>query len=69
MANGTGKFFNKTGGFGFIAPDDGPEDVFVHMSALEKAGIYQLDDGQKVSCEVATSKGRTSVVHIQHPGC
>ena len=65
MANGTVKFFNTTKGFGFIAPDDGSKDVFVHISALEKAGIHQLNDGQKVSYEVATNKGKTSAVHIQ----
>ncbi|MCY3727105.1 MAG: cold-shock protein [Rhodobacteraceae bacterium] len=65
MANGTVKFFNTTRGFGFIAPDDGSKDVFVHISALEKAGIHQLNDGQKVSFEVATNKGKTSAVHIQ----
>lgn len=65
MANGTVKFFNTTKGFGFIAPDDGSKDVFVHISALEKAGIHQLNDGQKVSYEVAINKGKTSAVHIQ----
>ena len=65
MANGTVKFFNTTKGFGFITPDDGSNDVFVHISALEKAGIHQLNDGQKVSYEVATNKGKTSAVHIQ----
>ena len=65
MAIGTVKFFNTTKGFGFIAPDDGSQDVFVHISALEKSGIRQLNDGQKVSFEVATSKGRTSAVDIQ----
>lgn len=65
MANGTVKFFNTTKGFGFITPDDGSDDVFVHISALEKAGIRQLNDGQKVSYEVETHKGRTSAVQIQ----
>lgn len=65
MANGTVKFFNTTKGFGFIVPDDGSNDVFVHISALEKAGIRQLNDGQKVSYEVETNKGRTSAVSIQ----
>jgi CspA family cold shock protein len=51
--------------FGFIAPDDGSKDVFVHISALEKASIHQLNDGQKVSYEVAPNKGKTSAVHIQ----
>ena len=65
MANGTVKFFNTTKGFGFIAPDDGSKDVFVHISALEKAGIHQLDDGQKVSYEIESNKGKTSAVDIQ----
>lgn len=65
MANGTVKFFNTTRGFGFIAPEDGANDVFVHISALEKAGIHQLADGQKVSFELATNKGKTSAVNIQ----
>lgn len=68
MVNGTVKFFNTTKGFGFITPDDGSKDVFVHISALEKAGIRQLNDGQKVSYEVVTDKGKTSVVHIQLQG-
>ena len=65
MANGTVKFFNTTKGFGFIAPDDGSKDVFVHISALQEAGIHQLSDGQKVSYEVSTDNGKTSAVHIQ----
>lgn len=50
--NGTVKFFNHTRGFGFIAPDDGGKDVFVHITALEKSGIGPLDEGDKVSFEV-----------------
>ena len=65
MANGTVKFFNTTKGYGFITPDDGLKDVFVHISALEKTGIHQLNDGQKVSYEVATNKGKISAVNIQ----
>ena len=65
MTNGTVKFFNTTKGFGFITPDDGSKDVFVHISALEKAGIYQLNNGQKVSFEVETNRGKTSAVHIK----
>ena len=65
MANGTVKFFNTTKGYGFIAPDDGSKDVFIHISALEKAGLHQLNDGQKVSYEVATNNGKTSAVNIQ----
>ena len=65
MDNGTVKFFNTTKGFGFIAPADGSKDIFVHISALEKSGIHQLNDGQKVSYEVATDKGKTFAVDVQ----
>ncbi|MDA0781212.1 MAG: cold-shock protein [Rickettsiales bacterium] len=65
MANGTVKWFNATKGYGFIQPDDGSSDVFVHISALEKSGIRQLDDGQKVSYEIATVKGKSSAAHVQ----
>ena len=64
MATGTVKWFNTSKGYGFIAPDDGEKDVFVHISALEKAGLFQLNDGQKVSYEIATNKGRQSAVNI-----
>ncbi|MES2983951.1 MAG: cold-shock protein [Pseudomonadota bacterium] len=65
MANGTVKWFNPTKGFGFIQPDQGGTDVFVHISALEKAGIRQLDEGQKVSYELATEKGKTSAANLK----
>ena len=66
MANiGTVKFFNTSKGFGFITPDDGSEDVFVHISALENSGISQLKDGQKVSYEVVANKGRTAAANLQ----
>jgi len=52
MATGTVKWFNATKGFGFIQPDTGSADVFVHISALEKAGIRQLNEGQKVSFDL-----------------
>lgn len=65
MASGSVKWFNANKGFGFIVPDEGGKDVFVHISALEKAGIQQLADGQKVNYEIATNKGRTSAVNIQ----
>jgi CspA family cold shock protein len=64
MANGTVKWFNPTKGYGFIEPEDGSKDVFVHVSALEKNGIGHLNDGQKVSYEIATNKGKTSAAHI-----
>jgi CspA family cold shock protein len=65
MANGTVKWFNPTKGFGFIQPDQGGADVFVHISALEKAGLRTLDEGQKVSYELATEKGKTSAVNLK----
>ncbi|MGZ9097432.1 MAG: cold-shock protein [Micavibrio sp.] len=60
MATGTVKWFNSTKGFGFISPDDGGGDVFVHISAVEAAGLRGLNENQKVSYELVTSKGRTS---------
>ena len=52
MATGTVKWFNATKGFGFIQPDDGGADVFVHISAVERAGMHSLNDGQKISYEL-----------------
>jgi CspA family cold shock protein len=65
MANGTVKWFNPTKGYGFIAPQDGTGDVFVHISAVEKAGLHGLNEGQKVSYEIATNKGKTSAVNLR----
>ena len=65
MANGTVKWFNATKGFGFIAPAGGSKDVFVHISALERAGIRQLNDGQAVTYDVeADRNGRESAVNL-----
>lgn len=58
MATGTVKWFNGTKGFGFIQPDDGGQDVFVHISAVEKAGLRDLADGQKISYEVVVDQRR-----------
>ncbi|PQA88500.1 cold-shock protein [Hyphococcus luteus] len=60
MATGTVKWYNSQKGFGFIEPDDGGKDVFVHATALEAAGIRGLDDGQKVSFETQTERGKIS---------
>jgi cold shock protein len=56
MANGTVKWFNSQKGFGFIQPDDGAADVFVHISAVERAGLSGLNEGQKISYEVVTDR-------------
>ena len=56
MANGTVKWFNSTKGFGFIEPEDGKRDVFVHISALERSGISELKDGQKVTFDVEAGR-------------
>ena len=65
MANGTVKWFNPTKGFGFIQPEQGGNDVFVHISALERAGLSTLDEGQRVSYELATNKGKTSAANLK----
>ncbi|QNL18504.1 cold-shock protein [Hyphobacterium sp. CCMP332] len=56
MATGTVKFFNTSKGFGFIQPEDGSTDVFVHASAVERAGMHSLEEGQKVSFDVVADK-------------
>ncbi|ODT81348.1 MAG: cold-shock protein [Pelagibacterium sp. SCN 64-44] len=66
MINGTVKFFNSTKGFGFITPETGGKDAFVHVSALERAGMSGLADGQKVSYDLERSRdGRESAVNLQ----
>ena len=66
MATGTVKFFNATKGFGFIKPDDGAKDVFVHISAVERAGLGTLSENQKVSFDVErASNGKSSAVNLK----
>jgi CspA family cold shock protein len=65
MATGAVKWFNPTKGFGFIAPDQGGSDVFVHVSALERAGLQNLNEGQRVSYDIATNKGRTAAANVK----
>lgn len=65
MATGTVKWFNPTKGFGFIKPDDSSADVFLHATALEKANITNILDGQKISYEVASERGKDAAVDIK----
>jgi CspA family cold shock protein len=65
MASGTVKWFNAQKGFGFIQPDDGGKDVFVHISAVERAGIGSLNEGQKVSYELQQERGKTSAGNLK----
>jgi cold shock protein len=66
MAKGTVKWFNSKKGFGFIQPDEGGNDVFVHISAVERAGMYSLNEGQKVSYEVVLDRktGKSSAQNL-----
>ena len=65
MANGTVKWFNSTKGFGFIAPANGGKDVFVHISAMERAGIRALPDGQAVTFDIESGRdGRESAINL-----
>lgn len=65
MAKGTVKWFNATKGFGFIQPDGGSKDVFVHISAVERAGLSTLDDGQKLSFDIESGRdGRESAANL-----
>jgi CspA family cold shock protein len=66
VATGTVKFFNTQKGFGFITPNDGSRDVFVHISAVERAGMSSLMEGQKVSYEIVTERGKQAAGNLQN---
>ena len=63
---GTVKWFNPDKGFGFIQPEDGGKDVFVHISAVERAGMRSLNEGQKVSFEIVTERGKQAAANLQN---
>ena len=65
MTTGTVKWFNISKGFGFIQPDNGGNDAFVHISAVERAGLNTLNEGQKVSFELQTERGKTSATNLK----
>jgi CspA family cold shock protein len=65
MPSGTVKWFNTTKGFGFIQPDEGGNDVFVHISAVERAGLRGLNEGQKVAYELKEERGKTAAVDLR----
>ncbi len=65
MPNGTVKWFNSTKGYGFIQPEDGGSDVFVHVSAVEKAGLRGLNEGQRVAFEVQKERGKAAAVNLK----
>jgi cold shock protein len=65
MASGTVKWFNATKGFGFIQPDNGSKDVFVHISAVERAGLSSLNEGQKVTYDVVSERGKDAAANLK----
>jgi cold shock protein len=65
MPHGTVKWFNTTKGYGFIQPEDGGKDVFVHISAVERAGLRGLNEGQAVSYELKDERGKTAAVDLK----
>lgn len=65
MATGTVKFFNETRGYGFIQPQDGSKDVFVHISAVERAGLKTLREGQVVNYDLMTERGKTAAGNLR----
>ena len=66
MAEGTVKFFNSQKGFGFIQPTDGARDVFVHISAVERAGMSNLHEGQKLTYDVVSERGKLAASNLQN---
>lgn len=66
MTVGKVKFFNTTKGFGFIQPEDGSKDVFVHISAVERAGLGTLQEGQRVSFEITTERGKSAATNLKN---
>ena len=64
MTEGTVKFFNTTKGYGFIEPTTGGKDAFVHISAVERSGLSTLNEGQKISYEIALDRGKSSAVNL-----
>lgn len=65
MASGTVKWFNPTKGYGFIQPQSGGKDVFVHISAVERAGLRSLNEGQQVEYEIVSSRGKESAENLK----
>jgi CspA family cold shock protein len=65
MATGTVKWFNATKGYGFIQPQDGGKDVFVHVSAVERAGLSTLNEGQQVEYEIVSDRGKSSAENLK----
>lgn len=65
MSTGTVKWFNPTKGYGFIQPDDKGNDVFVHISAVQEAGLHSLEEGQKVSYELTTNRGKAAAADLK----
>ena len=65
MATGTVKWFNATKGYGFITPQDGGKDVFVHITAVQKAGLQSLDENQKVSYDVVQERGKAAAANLK----
>ena len=65
MASGKVKWFNATKGYGFITPDDGGKDVFVHITAVQKAGLTDLKDNQKVSYDLSDERGKSTATNLK----